>query len=111
MEAYSYNDVGATQMTVMFGYTGDFKKISSVYFLDGDRVSVRRYRDDGTTVDRLLMYHSIVDAYRDLNSSINPLYPAEVSDVRSAFKYLGKSSELIDLLPEAELGSQQESTG
>lgn len=98
---------------VMFGYSGDFEKVWSVYFMRDGQVKVRRLMDDGTTQEEDLGYSSIPTAYYGMNSTMNPLYVADVDDERSAFKYLGKSSDLIHLLPEASLGTpdQQETPG
>jgi hypothetical protein len=96
-------------MTVMFGYSGDFSKVSAVYYIDDEgMVAVRRLMSDGKIAQEELPYDSLQAAHDDLRSSMNPLYVAQVNDVRTAFKYLGKSSELIELLPEAELVAEQE---
>lgn len=98
---------------VMFGYSGDFQKVWSVYYMKDGQVAVRRLMDDGATQNQDLGYADIPSAYYDMNSTMNPLYVADVDDERSAFKYLGKSSDLIHLLPEADLGTpdQQETPG
>ena len=98
---------------VMFGYSGDFQKIWSVYYMKDDQVSVRRLMDNGSIQEQPLGYSDIPSAYYGMNSTMNPLYVADIDDERSAFKYLGKSSDLIHLLPEADLGipDQQETPG
>lgn len=89
-------------MLVLFGFSGDLKKTAKVFFVDNDGLVRYRYmRPDGTVTLRETGLKTLEDVARDHANRMSPLYPAEVGDVRSAFKYIGKSADLVDLLPEA----------
>lgn len=93
-------------MKVLFAYSTDFKKVQGVIWQDESGIKERTLMSDGTTRDKDLNYESLVDVRQQLGRAMYPLYPAEVDDIRLAFKYLGKASDLVELLPEADLDGQ-----
>lgn len=96
-----------TPMKVLFAYTPDFKRIEGVIWAEETGEVVERIlMPNGSTKQRTLNFASLLDARNQLGRSMYPLYPAEIGDLRSAFKYLGKASDLVELLPEAELDEQ-----
>lgn len=94
-------------MKVMFGYNADCDRIDSVYWETEDGVEARALLSDGTFRDEKLKYGKLSDAYRRMRGSFNPFYVTEVDDVRSAFKYLGKASDLVETLPRVLFDDEQ----
>ena len=88
---------------VLFGYSGDLRTVASVYWQDGDTDKHRVLKTDGTIVDREFHEPTLAAVKNRYGRSMHPLHAAEVDDLRSAFKYLGKASDLIELLPEVDL--------
>jgi hypothetical protein len=91
-------------MDVIFGYIPG-GKISSVYWKDSNtgEVTQRTLRTDGTVTDKV-MTQNLYFVLTRISSSHYWTYPAVVNDIRTAFKYLGKNPDLVELLPEAEIG-------
>jgi len=94
-------------MKVMFGYNADCDRITDVYWATPEGVDCRSIRDDGSFKEEQLGYATLREAYKSLYGSFNPFYVTEVDDVRAAFKYLGKASDLVETLPEASLDDEQ----
>jgi hypothetical protein len=88
-------------MIVIFGYMAD-GNVDSVYWQqpEDDHAKVRTLRSDGVIVDKD-MNHDLEWVMNRLSSSQYWMYAAQVDDVRTAFKYLGKRPDLVQLLPEA----------
>ena len=94
-------------MKVLFGYAANFETITAVCWqADDGSVMERVLRRDGVTVNYKHPHEDLPEMWRELGGSMNPMYPAEVEDLRTAFKYLGKSSDLVELLPRADLGPE-----
>jgi hypothetical protein len=91
-------------MVVLFGYSADYSKVTSIFYADEDGVVVQKtLRSDGTVKERRHPHETLAEVMKDLGRSLSPLYAAEVDDLRSAFKYLGKAADLVSLLPGADL--------
>ena len=89
-------------MKVLFGYSADFSKISAVCWQTEDGEVVERVlRIDGSTKDYVHPHETIEDMWKHVGAVMDLMYPAEVDDIRTALKYLGKSSDLVELLPKA----------
>ena len=73
---------------------------------DGDIVE-RTLLSDGSVKDRVLNDPTLYSAMGSRHGSSSYAVPVEVADVRSAFKYLGKSSDLVELLPEATITPEE----
>lgn len=97
-------------MQVLFAYSTDFKKIQAVIWQDETGINERTLMSNGTTRDKQLNFTSLSEVHQQLGRAMYPMYPAEVDDIRLAFKYLGKASDLVELLPEADLDGQPDLT-
>jgi hypothetical protein len=64
----------------------------------------RIWRNDGSVTEKALAADTLIDAI-DAQGLYSPTYPAEVDDLRSAFKYLGKAADLVETLPEVDLSN------
>lgn len=95
-------------MRVVFGFDASYDRVVQVYW-EGDQgeVMVRTRKQDGSSFDRSLGCCGLQKVMMEYSSPYSPLYPAEIDDVRSAFKYLGKAADLAETLPEADLGDSQ----
>jgi hypothetical protein len=89
-------------MIVIFGYMVG-GSIDSVFWQtpDADHAMVRTLRSDGVITDKALN-HDLSWVMNRLSSSQYWMYAAQLDDVRTAYKYLGKNPDLVELLPEAE---------
>jgi hypothetical protein len=67
---------------------------------DVDIVLHRVWYDNGTTEDKICDSDTLFEAIRELGGLYSHVHIAEVVDLRSAFKYLGKASDLAETLPE-----------
>lgn len=67
---------------------------------DVDIVMERVWYDDGTTEDKICDSDTLYEAVDELGGLYSAVHIAEVDDLRSAFKYLGKASDLAETLPE-----------
>lgn len=96
-------------MKVLFGLTADDpSRVIEVFWEDeAGKILFRYRRSDGTTVDGKGEYRTLSETLRHVVSAYSPVYPAEVDDLRSAFKYLGKAADLVETLPEADLNDSQ----
>lgn len=56
--------------------------------------------EDGKTEDQVCDSDTLRAATREWSGSYSAVHVAEVDDLRSAFKYLGKASDLAETLPE-----------
>lgn len=90
-------------VTVVFGYGPDFSRVVSVYWQDDEGVKGKHIRNNGEVFEKSYRYSSLRQCIDDVSGTYSPVRPAQVEDLRSAFKYLGKSSELADMLPEAQI--------
>jgi len=64
-------------------------------------VRARLLMSDGAVSEEVVDCSGLYDAMVQYAGPYTPMYPAEVDDLRSAFKYLGKASDLAEMLPEA----------
>ena len=87
-------------MQVIFGYIVPSGKVVAVYWEDNGRIVERSMKSDGTVTDKHPNFPDMATLHRRLSTSHYPMYAAEVGDIRSALKYLGKSRDLVELLPE-----------
>lgn len=71
-----------------------------VWQKDVDIVLARVWYDNGTTEDKICDSDTLFDAIDEWGGLYSGVHIAEVDDLRSAFKYLGKASDLAETLPE-----------
>ena len=91
-------------MKVLLGYSPSDAKIFSVHWKDDNgELHERMVKSDGSSKEEIMTRSSLKWALDHLSSSHYCMYPAIVGDIRTAFKYLGKSADLAFLLPEAEI--------
>ena len=98
-------------MKVMFSYNSGFDRISSVYWEESGAVKSRTLLSNGSFRDKDHRFKTLREAFRELYGSYNPFYVAEVDDIRSAFKYLGKASDLVETLPKASFDDAEQPAG
>lgn len=67
---------------------------------DVDIVLARVWHDNGTTEDKICDSDTLYEAIDEWGGLYSGVHVAEVDDLRSAFKYLGKASDLAETLPE-----------
>jgi len=67
----------------------------------GTCIKSRTLFSDDSVKEELVTCKGLRDAMRLYAGPYTPMYPAEVDDLRSAFKYLGKASDLAEMLPQA----------
>jgi hypothetical protein len=97
-------------MKVLFGYSSDFSKITAVCWqAENGEVVERVLRIDGTTKDYVHPSDSIDHLWNKMGAVMDLMYPAEVDDIRTAMMYLGKSSDLVELLPRATFDAVKQS--
>ena len=97
-------------MKVIFKYDMDAGIVKGVMYENEDgQAAGKVMRNDGSIHDMSTLGRSVkgkpasfslYDAFIERGGAYNPLYPAEVDDLRTAFKYLGKSVDLVKTLPE-----------
>lgn len=90
-------------MTVLFGYSLDFEHVTTVYWEQDGIVKMRVLRGSGMAEEDMPEYQTLAQLKADLGRGVYVMYPAVVGDLRSAFKYLGKSTDLVETLPEVDL--------
>lgn len=90
-------------MKVIFGYSPG-SEVDSLYWKDPstNMVTERSLRSDGVLVDKILT-RPLSWVVNNLASTQFWVRVAIVDDIRTAFKYLGKSPDLVQLLPEAQI--------
>jgi len=71
-----------------------------VWQKDVDIVLARVLYDNGKTEDKICDSDTLYDAVDEWGGLYSSVHIAEVDDLRSAFKYLGKASDLAETLPE-----------
>lgn len=97
-------------MLVVFVFDNDHDRVREVMWQKADNLVVSRiWRDDGSTFEKAQAADDLVGAV-DAQGLYSPTYPAEVDDLRSAFKYLGKAADLVETLPEVDLSNAGQST-
>lgn len=100
-------------MNVIFRYSPDFSKVNGVYWeADNGMVKRKFLRSDGTVLEADVEEGTLSDIMNRVAGSHIAMYPAVVDDLRSAFQYLGKASDLVETLPEANIdrGNDSKST-
>jgi len=91
-------------MVVVFEFTMDGGRVSSVHWEESGCMVGKRLAADGSISDeRRPECPHLSELSRELAGGHGSAYAAEVDDVRSALKYLGKSSELVALLPHVDV--------
>lgn len=71
-----------------------------VWQREPDLVMARVWYDNGTTEDKICDSDTLYQAIDEWGGLYSAVHIAEVDDLRSAFKYLGKASDLAETLPE-----------
>ena len=91
-------------MQVIFTMSMDGSRVTSVSWQDGGSFTGRALLADGSikTNDYDENYVHLSDVAREAGSHTQ-VYGAEVDDVRSALKYLGKSPDLVEMLPSVDV--------
>lgn len=92
-------------MIVVFVFDGDRNRVREVMWQKAEDLVVSRiWHHNGSTVDEAQSADTLYEATTS-RGSYSPTYPVEVEDLRSAFKYLGKSADLVETLPEADFSN------
>ena len=90
-------------MLVVFVFDGDHDRVREVIWQKAENLVVSRiWRSDGSIVEKAKVADTLIGAI-DATGLYSSTYPAEVDDIRSAFKYLGKAADLVETLPEVDL--------
>lgn len=85
-------------MKVFFVFSQDRTR-AVAWQQDKTTVMVRVIDQAGKTRDERAESLSLYDAMKEWGGTYSTLHIVEVEDLRSAFKYLGKSSDLAETLP------------
>jgi len=91
-------------VNVLFVINSAYDQVVAVAWEQKGGVMVRKSHPSKAFVDvEMDGVASLREAMITYGGAYSPMYPAVVSDVRSFFKYIGKSPDLVELLPKAEL--------
>ena len=91
-------------MRVVFIFDAQRDRVREVIWEDDGIVMAKIMKSDGSIEDEHLDAEDLYMAAHSEGGPYSPAYPAEVDDLRSAFKYLGKAADLAETLPGADLG-------
>jgi len=87
-------------MVVVFEFTMDGSRVEAVHWEEKGCMVGKVLAPDGTLKDeRREGCPHLSELAREVAGGQGMAYSAEVDDVRSALKYLGKSSDLVRMLP------------
>lgn len=93
-------------MLVIFVFDGDRDRTREVIWQKAESLIVsKQWFPDGSFKDTVLAADDLVQALEERGGIYSPCHPAEVGDLRSAFKYLGKSADLAETLPDVDLAT------
>lgn len=91
-------------MQVVFVMDLEGSRVASVHWQDGDKFVGKALMGDGSLVDDNYDNAThLSDVAREGAGGHGQSYVAEVDDVRSALKYLGKSPDLVQMLPRVDV--------
>lgn len=91
-------------MDVLFVFDSGQGRIIAVIWEDDGKCRMRKLDSRTSFKDEDLDdVDSLRNAVLIYGGPYSPMYPARVNDLRSAFQYIGKSSDLVKLLPTAEV--------
>ena len=90
-------------MVVIFLFKPDYSRVVEVFWEEGGGVKSKILREDGVVETRDDDTKDLHDTMMRVGGPYTPMYPAEVDDLRLAFKYLGKAADLVETLPEASI--------
>jgi len=89
---------------VIFVFDGDRDRVREVIWQKAENLVVsKHWFQDGTVKDEVLAADNLLQALDERGGIYSVCHPAEVGDLRSAFKYLGKSADLVETLPDVDL--------
>ena len=91
---------------VLFGYSVGVYIVTAVMWKQNGTLMERRLRSDGT-VHESEVGETMFFAWHHLSSTHYGLGAYQVDDIRTAFKYLGKSVDLIEMLPGATIDKDE----
>lgn len=91
-------------MVIVFDISTQTHKVRGVYWEEGESFAGKHLVSDGSLEDISMPgpMH-ISELVRELAGGQGHAYPAEVDDIRSGLKYLGKSSDLAEMLPQVDV--------
>jgi hypothetical protein len=93
-------------MLVIFVFDGDRDRTREVIWQKAEGLVVsKQWFPDGVVRDTVLAADDLVQALEERGGIYSPCHPAEVGDLRSAFKYLGKSADLAETLPDVDIAT------
>lgn len=93
-------------MLVIFVFDGDRDRVREVIWQKAETLVVsRQWFPDNTFKEEVLAADDLQQALDERVGIYSPCHPAEVGDLRSAFKYLGKSADLVETLPDVDLAA------
>lgn len=91
-------------MLVIFVFDGDHDRVREVIWQKAETLVVsQQWFPDGTTKETVLAADDLFQALKERGGLYSSCHPAEVGDLRSAFKYLGKSADLVETLPDVDI--------
>ncbi len=87
-------------MVVIFEFTMDGERVEGVHWEENGCMVGKNLMQDGSLRDsRREHCPHMSELAREVAGGWGHIYSAEVDDIRSALKYLGKSTDLVKLLP------------
>jgi hypothetical protein len=91
---------------VIFVFDGDRDRVREVIWQKAEALVVsRQWYPDNTFKEDVLVADDLLQALDERGGLYSVCHPAEVGDLRSAFKYLGKSADLVETLPDVDLAT------
>jgi hypothetical protein len=95
-------------MKVLIVSSVDTGKVTQILWHDVDCVSSKTLYRDGTQEEKATYYATLLDAANEMGNGYSVSRLVDVADIRSAEKYLGKSSDLVNTLPEQDIYAPDE---
>ncbi len=87
-------------MVVIFEFTMDRGRVEAVHWEENGSMVGKVLAPDGSLNDERREHIThLSELAREVAGGQGQVYSAEVDDVRSALKYLGKSADLVQMLP------------
>jgi 3-mercaptopyruvate sulfurtransferase SseA len=83
-------------------------RVDQILWKEGDIVVSKTLYRDGTQEKRTTYHATLFDAAGEMGNGYSSSRLVDVADVRSAEKYLGKSSDLVNALPEQDIYAPDE---
>jgi hypothetical protein len=96
-------------MKVLIVSSIDTGRVEQIIWQEGVKlVAEKTMYKDGTVEEDATYHDTLLDAANEINGSYSIWRLVDVADLRSAEKYLGKSSDLVNTLPELDIHAPDE---